>query len=36
MPPEFVLDTFHFADLHHTLELNPSEAERFRRVSQMS
>jgi len=26
-----ILDTFHFADLHHTLELNPSEAERFRR-----
>jgi len=26
-----VLDTFHFADLHHTLELNPSEAERFRK-----
>ena len=24
-----VLDTFHFADLHHTLELNPSEIERF-------
>ncbi len=26
-----VLDTFHFADLHRTLELNPSETERFRR-----
>jgi [protein-PII] uridylyltransferase len=26
-----VLDTFHFADLHRTLELNPSEIERFRR-----
>ena len=26
-----VLDTFHFADLHRTLELNPSERERFRR-----
>src|SRR5437879_8120251 len=26
-----ILDTFHFADLHHTLELNPTEAERFRR-----
>src|SRR2546427_6065190 len=25
-----VLDTFHFADLHRTLELNPSESERFR------
>jgi [protein-PII] uridylyltransferase len=25
-----VLDTFHFADLHRTLELNPSEAARFR------
>jgi [protein-PII] uridylyltransferase len=24
-----VLDTFHFADLHRTLELNPSERERF-------
>jgi [protein-PII] uridylyltransferase len=24
-----VLDTFHFADLHRTLELNPSEIERF-------
>jgi len=24
-----VLDTFHFADLHRTLELNPSELERF-------
>src|SRR6202790_728038 len=24
-----VLDTFHFTDLHHTLELNPSEIERF-------
>src|SRR5256886_10816096 len=23
-----ILDTFHFADLHHTLELNPSESER--------
>jgi [protein-PII] uridylyltransferase len=26
-----VLDTFHFADLHRTLELNPSETERFQR-----
>jgi len=26
-----VLDTFHFVDLHHTLELNPSEIVRFRR-----
>jgi [protein-PII] uridylyltransferase len=26
-----VLDTFHFSDLHRTLELNPSEVERFRR-----
>jgi len=26
-----VLDTFHFADLHRTLELNPSEIQRFRR-----
>jgi [protein-PII] uridylyltransferase len=26
-----VLDTFHFADLHRTLELNPSEGERFRK-----
>lgn len=25
-----VLDTFHFVDLHRTLELNPSEKERFR------
>jgi [protein-PII] uridylyltransferase len=24
-----VLDTFHFVDLHHTLELNPSERMRF-------
>jgi [protein-PII] uridylyltransferase len=24
-----VLDTFHFTDLHRTLELNPSETERF-------
>jgi [protein-PII] uridylyltransferase len=24
-----VLDTFHFSDLHHTLELNPTEIERF-------
>ena len=24
-----VLDTFHFSDLHRTLELNPSEKERF-------
>ena len=24
-----VLDTFHFSDLHRTLELNPSEVERF-------
>lgn len=26
-----VLDTFHFSDLHRTLELNPSEVERFRK-----
>jgi [protein-PII] uridylyltransferase len=26
-----VLDTFHFADLHRTLELNPTEIDRFRR-----
>ena len=26
-----VLDTFHFADMHHTLELNPSEVGRFRK-----
>jgi [protein-PII] uridylyltransferase len=26
-----VLDTFHFADLHRTLELNPGEIEHFRR-----
>ncbi len=26
-----VLDTFHFTDLHRTLELNPSETERFRK-----
>jgi len=26
-----ILDTFHFTDLHRTLELNPSEAERFRK-----
>ena len=26
-----VLDTFHFADLHRTLELNPSEVERFQK-----
>ena len=26
-----VVDTFHFADLHHTLELNPTEIDRFRR-----
>ena len=26
-----VLDTFHFVDLHRTLELNPSEVARFRR-----
>jgi len=26
-----VLDTFHFADLHRTLELNPTEGERFQR-----
>src|SRR6202030_810421 len=26
-----VLDTFHFSDLHRTLELNPTEIERFRR-----
>jgi [protein-PII] uridylyltransferase len=25
-----VLDTFHFADLHRTFELNPTEIERFR------
>ncbi len=25
-----VLDTFHFEDMYHTLELNPGEAERFR------
>ena len=25
-----VLDTFHFTDLHRTLELNPSEIDRFR------
>jgi [protein-PII] uridylyltransferase len=25
-----VLDTFHFTDLHRTLELNPTEIERFR------
>jgi [protein-PII] uridylyltransferase len=25
-----VLDTFHFVDLHRTLELNPSEIDRFR------
>src|SRR4029077_15239458 len=25
-----VLDTFHFAELHRTLELNPTEIERFR------
>jgi [protein-PII] uridylyltransferase len=25
-----VLDTFHFVDMHRTLELNPSERERFR------
>ena len=25
-----VLDTFHFVDLHRTLELNPSEIPRFR------
>jgi [protein-PII] uridylyltransferase len=24
-----VLDTFHFTDLHRTLELNPSEVDRF-------
>jgi len=24
-----VLDTFHFADLHRTLELNPTEKDRF-------
>jgi len=24
-----VLDTFHFSDLHRTLELNPTERERF-------
>ena len=26
-----VLDTFHFSDLHRTLELNPTEKERFRK-----
>jgi [protein-PII] uridylyltransferase len=26
-----VLDTFHFADMHRTLELNPSEVERFQK-----
>lgn len=26
-----VLDTFHFSDLHRTLELNPTEGERFQR-----
>lgn len=26
-----VLDTFQFVDLHHTLELNPSEIDRFRK-----
>ena len=26
-----ILDTFHFADLHRTLELNPTESERFLR-----
>ena len=26
-----VLDTFHFVDMHNTLELNPSEIERFTR-----
>jgi [protein-PII] uridylyltransferase len=26
-----VVDTFHFADLHRTLELNPTESDRFRR-----
>lgn len=26
-----VLDTFHFADMHRTLQLNPSEVERFLR-----
>jgi [protein-PII] uridylyltransferase len=26
-----VLDTFHFTDLHRTLELNPTERERFQR-----
>jgi len=26
-----VLDTFYFTDLHHTLELNPSEITRFRK-----
>jgi [protein-PII] uridylyltransferase len=26
-----VVDTFHFADLHRTLELNPTEIDRFRR-----
>jgi [protein-PII] uridylyltransferase len=27
-----VLDTFHFADMHRTLELNPSEVERFKKT----
>src|SRR5258708_17062593 len=27
-----ILDTFHFADLHHTLELNPTEDDLFRRT----
>jgi [protein-PII] uridylyltransferase len=26
-----ILDTFHFSDLHRTLELNPTERERFQR-----
>jgi [protein-PII] uridylyltransferase len=26
-----VLDTFHFVDMHNTLELNPSEIERFKK-----
>src|SRR6202011_6235230 len=26
-----VLDTFHFADMHRTLELNPTEIGKFRR-----
>ncbi|HXM92687.1 MAG TPA: [protein-PII] uridylyltransferase [Candidatus Dormibacteraeota bacterium] len=26
-----ILDTFHFTDLHRTLELNPTEIERFRK-----